>query len=143
MAAQPHLIAVVVMAAGILLHAASATTVYDVLQQNNLPQGLVPQGVQSYTLGADGHLEATLPFLCDFFVPIAGRQLKFRFGTNFGGTVQPGAVHDVYGVSFQAEYAWIGIRQVDRDGDQLTFLAQNIQQSFPVSSFAVSPTCSS
>ncbi|XP_006651465.2 uncharacterized protein LOC102704045 [Oryza brachyantha] len=141
MAAAQHLLAAVIAVAAIV-HAASATTVYDVLRQNNLPQGLVPQGVQSYTLQPNGHLEAMLPALCDFSVTVAGKQFKFRFATSFGGTVQAGSIHDVFGVSFQAEYAWIGIRQVDRNGDQLIFQAQNIKQSFPISGFAASPRCS-
>ncbi|KAF0921438.1 hypothetical protein E2562_007001 [Oryza meyeriana var. granulata] len=63
----------------------------------------------SYTLKPDGHLEATLSGQCDFFVNIAGKQFKFRFDATFGGIVQPGSLHEVYGVSFQAEFA------VDRD----------------------------
>ncbi|KAF0919975.1 hypothetical protein E2562_032433 [Oryza meyeriana var. granulata] len=100
--AAARLLAVVLGAT--ILHAASATTVYDVLQQNNLPQGLVSQGVQSYTLQPEGHLEATLFGQCDFFVTIAGKQFKFWFDATFVGIVQPGSLHEVYSVSFQAEF---------------------------------------
>uniref|UniRef100_A0A0D9VUU7 Xylanase inhibitor C-terminal domain-containing protein n=1 Tax=Leersia perrieri TaxID=77586 RepID=A0A0D9VUU7_9ORYZ len=141
--APKHLLAAAVLVATIL-HAATATTVYDVLQQNNLPRGLVPQGVQSYTYQqSDGHLEAKLAGQCDFFVSIAGKQFKFRFFPTFGAVIKPSSLTEVYGVSFQAEFAWIGISQVKLDGDQLTFQTPEFTQSFPVGGFAVSPICNS
>ena len=49
------------------LTAAATTTAYDVLEKkNNLPCGLLPNGVQSYTLNPEGKFEVTLPRECDF-----------------------------------------------------------------------------
>jgi hypothetical protein len=38
--------------------------------------------------------------------------------------------------------AWVGVTEVDRDGDQLRFSAGPVSKSFPVDTFAHSPQCS-
>jgi hypothetical protein len=43
------------------------------LEQNNLPRGLLPLGVKSYVLH-EGTIEVTLPGECNFFAPIGGDQ---------------------------------------------------------------------
>ena len=42
------------------LKAAATGTAYDILDKNNLPHGLLPQGVQSYVLNPHGKLEVTI-----------------------------------------------------------------------------------
>ena len=54
-----HFLLVVLVAS--ILHVSYATTAYDVLEKNNLPRGLLPNGVKSYILKPDGKIEATLP----------------------------------------------------------------------------------
>ena len=79
-----------------------------------------------------------------FEIPVTfgGQQLKFRFSSTVGGVIKPGSIQEVYGVDVQIKFGWLGIRQVDRAGDQLTFQAKQFTQSFPVSAFAVSHSCS-
>jgi len=43
-----HFLLVVLVAS--ILHVSYATTAYDVLEKNNLPRGLLPNGVKSYIL---------------------------------------------------------------------------------------------
>lgn len=43
MAHQQHLLVVILVSS--ILYVASLATVYDILQQNNLPRGLIPQGL--------------------------------------------------------------------------------------------------
>ncbi|TVT97643.1 hypothetical protein EJB05_57093, partial [Eragrostis curvula] len=149
--AKQHLLLVVLVAC--ILHAAATTnsanstveaaaaTVYDVLAQNNLPRGLIPKGVQSYVLHAGGALEVTLPGECNFFVTIAGKPFKFRYGSSVGGVIKSGSISQVHGVRMQAAFAWLGFNQVQRVGDTLTITLENTKQSFPVSAFAQSPSC--
>ncbi|KAG2612002.1 hypothetical protein PVAP13_4KG256100 [Panicum virgatum] len=135
-----HFLFVVLVAS--ILHVSYATTAYNVLEKNNLPRGLLPNGVKSYILKPDGKIEATLPRECDFAITFGGQEFKFRFATTVGGTIKSGYIHEVYGVRVQIKFGWLGLRQVDRAGDQLTLQVQQFTQSFPVSAFSVSPSCS-
>lgn len=152
--AKQHLLLAVVVVASVLHHGATseairlanstdaATTVYDVLQQNNLPRGLLPLGVQSYVLHPGGALEVTLPSECNFAVPVAGKQFTFRYGTSVSGVIKSGSISRVNGVRVQVEFAWLGINQVTRAGNQLNIQLEKSTQSFPVSAFSQSPRCS-
>ncbi|OQU91846.1 hypothetical protein SORBI_3001G256750, partial [Sorghum bicolor] len=101
-------------------------TVYDILAKTNLPRGLIPKGVRSYDLKPDGKVE----------------KYKFQFASTFGGIIHDGSITEVYGVNLQVKFAWLGVNQVVRAGSQLTFHVQTFTQSFPVSNFPVSPSCS-
>ncbi|KAL6885570.1 hypothetical protein ACP4OV_010349 [Aristida adscensionis] len=120
----------------------AAGTAYDVLEQNNLPRGLLPQGVTSYNLSPEGKLDVNLPGECNFLVAIEDKQYKFRYAATVGGVVSSGSIHEAYGVRLQVAFDWLGISQVDRSGDQLAIQAQEFNQSFPVSAFTASPVCS-
>ncbi|KQJ92981.1 uncharacterized protein LOC104583917 [Brachypodium distachyon] len=142
-----HLLVIVFVAS--ILHAASsattkstlaAATAYDVLEQNNLPRGLLPQGVQSYSLRG-GDLAMTLLNVCEFSVAVAGKQYRFRYDKTVGGTIQSGSISKAYGVRVQVEFAWLGFNQVQRVGDQLTLHLETSTLSFPVSAFTQSPRC--
>ncbi|CAN6201456.1 unnamed protein product [Urochloa humidicola] len=124
------------------LTAGATATAYDILEKNNLPRGLLPTGVQSYALNPDGKFEVTLAAECDFPITFGGQEFKFRFDSTVGGVIQGGSIHEVYGVRVQIKFGFLGLRQVDRAGDQLTLQVQQFTQSFPVSAFAVSPSCS-
>ncbi|XP_062184535.1 uncharacterized protein LOC133888346 [Phragmites australis] len=152
--AKQRVVLVIALMAACILHAAAsetstsanstvdaATTVYGVLQQNNLPRGLLPQGVKSYVLHADGALEVTLRGECNFFVTVAGKQYKFRYDRTVSGIIKSGSITRVNGVRMQVAFAWLGFNQVNRAGDQLRIQLETSTQSFPVSSFAQSPHC--
>jgi hypothetical protein len=149
------LIAVALMAASILQAVSStatnsanltgddvAKTAYDVLELNNLPRGLLPLGVKSYVLHPGGAFQVILPGECNFFVTVAGKQFKFRFESTVSGIIKSGSISRVSGVSIQVEFAWLGINQVSRAGDQLNIQLEKSTQSFPVSAFAQSARCS-
>ena len=149
------LVAVALMAASILQAVSStatnsanltgddaARTAYDVLEQNNLPRGLLPLGVKSYVLHPGGAFQVTLPGECSFAVTVAGKQFKFRFEGSVSGTIKSGSISRVSGVRIQVEFAWLGINQVSRAGDQLNIQLEKSTQSFPVSAFAQSARCS-
>ncbi|KAG2606437.1 hypothetical protein PVAP13_4NG210400, partial [Panicum virgatum] len=108
----------------------ATTTAYDILEKNNFPRGLLPKGVQSYVLNPDGKLEVT-----------HSREFNMQFASTFGGVIHAGSITEVYGVDVQVKYTWLGFSQVDRAGDKLTFHVQQFTQSFPVSGFAESPSC--
>ena len=141
---QNLLLAIAVVAS--IVHAATsqtdaATTVYDVLQQYNLPRGLLPLGVQSYALHPGGALEVTLPGECNFFVTVAGKQFKFRYDRSVSGIIKSGSISRFSGVRLQVEFAWLGFNQVTRAGNEINIQLEKSTQSFPVSAFAQSPRC--
>lgn len=153
--AKQHVLIVVVVAS--IFHAATASsaeatpdnltadaaaTVYDVLAHNNLPRGLIPQGVRSYTLQPDGALEVNLPGECNFAVTVAGKQFKFRYGAKVNGVIKSGSISRVSGLRMQVAFAWLGFNQVERAGDQIKIQLETSTQSFPVSAFSQSPHCS-
>ncbi|EAZ27197.1 hypothetical protein OsJ_11134 [Oryza sativa Japonica Group] len=125
-----HRLLLIVLVASIL-HTVSSATVYDVLQQNNLPRGLIPQGVTSYVLHPDGHLEVTLPSECNFAVTVGGSPYKFRFDSKFVGLIKSGSISEINGVRVQVDHA----------GNQLTFKVGTSSISFPISDFTSSPVC--
>lgn len=151
--ARQHIILVLLASILSIAHAAASTTwanltaadatatAYDILEKNNLPRGLLPKGVQSYVLNPNGKMEVTLGHECNFFVTLGGQQYNLQFASTFGGVVKAGSITEVYGVDAQIKYAWLGLSQVGRSGDQLTFQVQKFTQSFPVSNFAESPSC--
>ncbi|CAL5034053.1 unnamed protein product [Urochloa decumbens] len=150
--ARKHLLLAVALMASILhasstaaaaanLTADTAATAYEVLQQNNLPPGLLPLGVQSYVLHPGGALEVTLPGECNFFVTVGGKQFTFRYGTSVSGVIKSGSISRISGVRLQVEFAWLGINEVTRAGNELNIQLEKSTQSFPISAFAQSPRC--
>ncbi|CAD6264361.1 unnamed protein product [Miscanthus lutarioriparius] len=153
---QQHvLVAITLMAASILQGVSSTaitttklpryavTTAYDVLEQNNLPQGLFPLGIQSYELNAGGAFEVTLPGECNFFVTFAENKIKFRFDSSVSGTIKSGSLSRLSGAKILVEFALRGFNQVNRAGNLLNFHLENsIVRSFPASAFAQSVNCS-
>ncbi|KAM0826404.1 hypothetical protein ACQ4PT_068901 [Festuca glaucescens] len=135
-----------------VLHAASCdstvdattATAYDILEQNNLPRGLLPLGVKSYVLH-QGAMEVTLPGLCDFNVTLAGQQYTIRYDRTVGGVIRPGSLTQVYGARIQLAFDFPAFDQVDRVGDQLKIHGGDNNffktMSFPVSNFAQSHKC--
>ncbi|KAG2606436.1 hypothetical protein PVAP13_4NG000711 [Panicum virgatum] len=119
----------------------ATTTAYDILEKNKFPRGLLPKGVRSYVLNPHGKLEVTLSRECRFPVNLGGQRFNLQFASTFGGVIHAGSITEVYGVDVQVKYAWLGFSQVDRAGDQLTFHVKQLMQSFPISGFAESPSC--
>ncbi|XP_052147319.1 uncharacterized protein LOC127766270 [Oryza glaberrima] len=135
-----HRLLLIVLVASIL-HTVSSATVYDVLQQNKLPRGLIPQGVTSYVLHPDGHLEVTLPGECNFAVTVGGSPYKFCFDSKFVGLIKSGSISEINGVRVQVKYLFQAIVQVDQAGNQLTFKVGTSSISFHISDFTSSPVC--
>lgn len=118
-----------------------AGTVYHLLEQNNLPQGLLPLGVQSYVLGAGGALKVTLSGDCNAFVTFSGRKFEFVYASKVNGVIKSGSISSVSGVSVQVAFAWHVLHQVTRAGKQLNIQLGNNTRSFPVSAFTQIPNC--
>ncbi|KAF7041061.1 hypothetical protein CFC21_050897 [Triticum aestivum] len=141
--ANQHLLLIVFIAS--ILQAATSDTAYDLLEKNNFPRALLPQGVKSY-VNHGGAVEVTLPASCDFNVTVAGGSHKIRFDSIVSGVIRPGSITQLGGVRIQFEWDFLAFHTVQRVGDKLRFTgsehAATFDQSFPVSNFVQSPTCS-
>ncbi|KAF3337807.1 hypothetical protein FCM35_KLT18394 [Carex littledalei] len=113
-------------------------TAYEVLNRLSFPVGILPQGVESYLLTADGSFEVFLAATCQF--KVAGEYL-LKYKRTIKGTVQSGAVTGIKGVSVRILFVWVPITGVHNSGDELTFSIGPISKSFPTSDFNESPRC--
>ena len=142
--ANQHLLLIVFIAS--ILQAATSDTAYDLLEKNNFPRALLPQGVKSYVNHDGGAVEVTLPASCDFNVTVAGGSHKIRFDSIVSGVIRPGSITQLGGVRIQFEWDFLAFHPVQPVGDTLRFTgsehAATFDQSFPVSNFVQSPRCS-
>jgi hypothetical protein len=131
------------VAAAVVLAATSADTptavpsAYNMLGQYGFPPGIIPQGVQSYDLRQDGSFE--VDFSGDCAMRIGG--FKIRYSSRVAGNIQNGTISGLEGVKVRIVIAWVRIREVSRDGDDIRVHARSISKAFPVGDFSVSPQC--
>ncbi|KAK1646426.1 hypothetical protein QYE76_064231 [Lolium multiflorum] len=112
-------------------------TVYEMLADYDFPPGILPEGVQNYTLHADGSFDVFLPSACEIDVS----SFKLQYESTIHGSIKNMVIDELQGVSVNVAVTRVGITGVDRDGD-LKFDTGVISKSFPVGTFAVSPYCS-
>jgi len=112
-------------------------TAYEMLERYNFTQGLLPEGVTGYVLRPDDSFAVYLAGDCSF----RAGSMRVRYSSRVAGSIQPMAISGVEGVKVKVLLAWVGVREVDRDGDQLRFSAGPVSKSFPVDTFAHSPQC--
>ncbi|XP_010239202.1 uncharacterized protein LOC104585015 [Brachypodium distachyon] len=136
------------LAAGFVVVASSATppttsnstapTAYEMLGNYGFPPGILPQGVQSYVLNADGSFSVSLPSDCE--IDVDG--FKLRYKSSIHGNIKSMLINGLGGVSVNlAIFQSLGINGVERSGDKLKFEAGVVSKSFAVDIFAVSPRC--
>jgi hypothetical protein len=143
--AKYHLLLLLVLAASFVASSATLTksnsnatpTVYELLAKYNFPPGILPEGVQNYTLRPDGSFDVTLPGECE--IDVAGFTL--RYDSVIHGNIQSKLINGMEGVSVKLGINQVGIKSVERDGDELKFDAGVISKNFPVGNFAKSPHC--
>ncbi|CAN6374843.1 unnamed protein product [Urochloa humidicola] len=117
-------------------------TAYDMLERYNLARGILPEGVTGYVLRPDGSFEVFFSGAggCEFTVGEGGRY-KLRYDRRIAGTASAGSIRQLQGVSVKVLFVWLGVTEVDRAGDQLSFHVGPLAASFPLRKFAVSPRC--
>ncbi|KAF8781334.1 hypothetical protein HU200_000544 [Digitaria exilis] len=109
------------------------------LERYNLTQGILPEGVTGYVLRPDGSFEVYLPDGCEFRV--GGGRYLLRYDRRIAGKATAGSIKNLQGVSVKILFVWLGINEVDRSGDQLSFHVGPLAASFPLSKFSQSPRC--
>uniref|UniRef100_A0A0D9XXQ2 Uncharacterized protein n=1 Tax=Leersia perrieri TaxID=77586 RepID=A0A0D9XXQ2_9ORYZ len=118
----------------------SSTTpsAYEMLEKYDFPRGILPVGVEGYTLREDGSFEVYFPRDCEFML---ARTWLVRYGSRIAGDAASGRLTSLSGVHVKVLFVWIPVGEVDRSGDSLSFYIGPVSTSFPLSDFAHSPHC--
>lgn len=142
--AKNHLLLILLVAASAVASSATVTPssspssmVYELLEKNGFPQGILPEGVQNYALHPDGSFEVSLPDGCE--INVGGFTLWYE--GNIHGNIQSMLINELTGVSVKFAIKSVSINAVERHGDELIFSAAVISKSFPVNNFSMSPRC--
>uniref|UniRef100_A0ACD6A2B8 Uncharacterized protein n=1 Tax=Avena sativa TaxID=4498 RepID=A0ACD6A2B8_AVESA len=143
--AENQLLVLLVVAASFTASSATATlsssnatpTVYELLAKYDFPPGILPEGVQNYTIRPDGSFDVTLPGECEIEVA----RFTLRYESKIQGSIQSMLISGLQGVSVSRGLNRVGIKSIERDGEHLKFDAGVVSKSFPVGSFATSPRC--
>ncbi|XP_066360070.1 uncharacterized protein [Miscanthus floridulus] len=116
----------------------SSPTAYEMLERYDFPRGILPAGVSGYELRGDGSFEVYFPRPCEFL--LAGTWLV-RYEARVRGSVAAGSLTALEGISVKVLFLWLGVGEVDRAGDTLSFYIGPVATSFPLDDFAESPRC--
>ncbi|GMH20445.1 hypothetical protein Nepgr_022286 [Nepenthes gracilis] len=119
---------------------ATATTLsaYEVLEEYDLPIGLLPNGVLGYELNSTtGAFTVYLNGTCTF--SISSYELKYK--KKITGVISTDNLKSLEGIYVKVWWFWLRIQKVVRDGDELEFSIGVASADFPVSDFEECPTC--
>ncbi|KAL4312890.1 hypothetical protein GQ457_01G053950 [Hibiscus cannabinus] len=112
---------------------------YQALQRYDFPVGILPIGVIGYELKREtGEFSAYLSgTTCNF--PIDSYQLSYK--STIQGTISPGRITNLKGVSVKFIFFWLNIVEVIHDGDKMEFSVGLASANFPIDNFYESPQC--
>ena len=139
-ATYPLLVLLLLVAARAAPGGGDGTTpsAYEMLERYNFPRGILPAGVQGYELRPDGAFEVYFPRRCEFLL---ARRWLVRYDASVSGSVADGKLTALQGISVKVAFLWLGVGEVDRAGDKLSFYIGPVATSFPLGDFAESPRC--
>jgi len=139
-ATYPLLVLLLLVAARAAPGGGDGTTpsAYEMLERYNFPRGILPAGVQGYVLQPDGAFEVYFQRPCEFLL---ARRWLVRYDASVSGSVAAGKLTALQGISVKVVFLWLGVAEVDRAGDKLSFYIGPVATSFPLGDFAESPRC--
>ncbi|MQL83388.1 hypothetical protein Taro_015910 [Colocasia esculenta] len=119
-----------------------APTAYEMLEKYGFPRGILPEGVTSYVLREDSTFEVHLGSHrdCDFAVE-GGYLLNYKRKITGRLDEASGALRDLKGVSVKILFVWLGINEVVKGSEHLSFFVGPLSASFPLSNFEECPHC--
>ncbi|GLU07365.1 hypothetical protein SLE2022_243260 [Rubroshorea leprosula] len=121
------------------LHADDSPTAYEIMQDYNLPPGLLPKGVVKYDLDrSTGRFHAYLNDSCAFSLE---GSYQLRYKSTISGHISDNKLTDLTGISVKVLFLWLNIVEVDRRGDELEFSVGIASANFPIDNFYESPQC--
>ncbi|XP_051131383.1 uncharacterized protein LOC127251646 [Andrographis paniculata] len=114
--------------------------VHDLLPLFNLPKGLLPMDIKSYSLSpSDG----------SFRVELSSHPCYVHFDANLvyydkiiTGKLGLGKVTEVSGIQAKKLFLWVSVTAIAVDGEMIEFRVGALSQKFPVEDFQDVPPCS-
>ncbi|GAB2213901.1 hypothetical protein Droror1_Dr00018225 [Drosera rotundifolia] len=117
---------------------AKTLTAYEVLEEYDLPVGLLPKGVTGYTLNSStGAFKVYLNETCTFSIG----SYKLKYKKTISGVISKDELKSLEGIAVKIWWFWFSISKVVRDDDELEFYVGSISADFAVGEFDESPTC--
>ncbi|VAH69031.1 unnamed protein product [Triticum turgidum subsp. durum] len=107
---------------------AAKPTAYEMLGRYGFPQGILPQGVHAYKLRPDGSFEVHFSDECKLCVD---GHYDIHYNTRVAGNIKNDTISTLEGIKVKVFVAWVSIKEVGRDGDELRLHARMISKSFP------------
>ncbi|CAN1178959.1 hypothetical protein LINPERPRIM_LOCUS36918 [Linum perenne] len=117
--------------------------IHDLIPQYGLPRGLLPDGIQSYTLSpSDGSFTVLLKTTC--YVHF-GDHLVY-YDKKIGGKLSYGSVNDVSGIQAKKGFLWLPVTSIEvtKNGDStIQFFVGPFSEKLPLDLFQNVPQCKS
>ncbi|XP_042428730.1 uncharacterized protein LOC122015770 [Zingiber officinale] len=113
---------------------------YEVLRSHGLPIGLLPKGVQEFRINGDGRFEVRLPSPCT-----AKFDGEVLYNATVSGTISPGKIASLSGISAQDLFLWFLVRAIrldDQASGIIHFDVGVVDKRFALSLFETPPDCS-
>ncbi|KAH7661852.1 At5g01610-like protein [Dioscorea alata] len=123
-----------------LFSTSSASTVYEILTEYGLPQGLLPDAVKEYSLSSNGD------FVVELYKPCYVHfSLLVYYEKTITGKLEHGQISNLSGIQVRKFFIWVGVDGIvaGPDGRTLDFNAGMITEKHPVSEFAEIRPCKS
>ncbi|KMZ58167.1 hypothetical protein ZOSMA_79G00080 [Zostera marina] len=114
-------------------------TVYDVLNENGLPMGLFPKGIERFGVDEEGNFHVFLEKVCT-----AKFENEVRYETNVTGTISYGQITSLKGISSQELFLWFPVKMIRVDipnSGIIYFDVGVIYKQFSFSLFEIPPEC--
>ncbi|XP_057960945.1 uncharacterized protein LOC131152974 [Malania oleifera] len=118
----------------------SSSSIYDVLRSHGLPMGILPKGIQNFTIDATtGRFEVYLDRSCN-----AKFENEVHYDFNVSGTISYGQIGALSGVTAQELFLWFPVKgiRVDIPSSGLIYFDVGvIYKRFSLSLFETPPDC--
>ncbi|KAM0071902.1 hypothetical protein Hdeb2414_s0001g00030511 [Helianthus debilis subsp. tardiflorus] len=117
---------------------AQVPTAYEILQEYDLPVGLLPTNVTVYTLNREtGEFHVNLGENCTF--KNDGYEVKYK--PMISGVIRKGKVTKLKGVSVKVMLFWVQIVAAIRDEGEVDFSVGMLKAGIDIDAFEESPQC--
>ncbi|KAJ0780611.1 hypothetical protein HanPI659440_Chr06g0239681 [Helianthus annuus] len=115
------------------------TTIYELLQINGLPIGLLPEGVTDFQYDESGRFEVHLDQACN-----AKFEDELHYDQNVSGNMSYGQIAGLSGISAQDLFLWFPVKEIRVDvpsSGLIYFDVGVVSKQFSLSSFEIPREC--
>ncbi|KAG6409888.1 hypothetical protein SASPL_127930 [Salvia splendens] len=117
----------------------SEPSIYEVLKLHGLPMGLLPKGINNFSLDDAGKFEVHLDRACN-----AKFENELHYDMNISGTLQFGQIDQLSGISAQDLFLWFPVIEIRVDipsSGLIYFDVGVVSKQFSLSSFETPRDC--